>query len=62
MNRPSSTITAAAIAGAVAAILLGLVSIFWPDAYARIPPGFEAAVAVIFGAIIGYRKRENVLK
>jgi hypothetical protein len=62
MNKPSSTIQASAISGALAAVLLGTVAVFYPEEYALIPPGYEAGIAVLIGAIIGYFKKENVLK
>jgi len=62
MNKPSSTIQAAGSWGFLAAIAIGVVAIVWPDVAARIPPGFEAALAVGIGTIAGYLKKENVIK
>lgn len=62
MNRPSSTIKAAGLGGSIAAISFGLLSIFGPEYYARVPPGMEAGVATLAAFLIGYLKRERVLK
>ena len=62
MNKPSSTITAAGSWGFLAVIAMGVIAIVWPDVYARVPPGFEGALAVGIGTIAGYLKKETVLK
>ncbi len=61
MNAPSSTIKAAGSWGFVAALAMGLVAIIWPEIYTRVPPGFEAALAVGVGTVAGYFQKENVL-
>ena len=61
MNKPSSTIQAAAIGGALAAVAFGFFAVFAPELHARVPPGMEAGVSVLFGVVIGYFKKENVL-
>jgi len=60
MNKPSSTITASGSWGFLAALAIGVVAIWSPDVYARIPPGFEAALAVGVGTVAGYLKKERV--
>ncbi|MGI9293424.1 MAG: hypothetical protein ACR2PS_05525 [Pseudomonadales bacterium] len=62
MNAPSSTIKAAGSWGFLAAIIMGLVAIIWPDIYTRVPPGFEAGLAVGIGTVAGYLQKENVLE
>jgi len=62
MNKPSSTIQAAGSWGFLAAIVMGGFAIIWPDVYARVPPGFEAALAVGIGTVMGYFQKENVLE
>ena len=61
MKQPSSTITATAIAGFLAATLLLLIKINWPDIYAQIPDTYRAHLVVAFACVIGYFKKENVL-
>lgn len=61
MNKPSSTIKAAGSWGFLAALAMGGLAIAWPDVYARVPPGFEAALAVGIGTVAGYFKKEKVI-
>ncbi len=62
MNAPSSTIKAAGGWGFLAAIGMGLLAMFQPDLYDRVPPGFEAGLAVLIGMVAGYLTKEKVLK
>jgi len=62
MNKPSSTITATAIAGFLAATFLLIVKIAWPDIYVQIPDTYRAHLVVAFAVIVGYFKKEKVLQ
>lgn len=68
MNKPSSTITAAGLAGGAVSMAFLLLAIFLPEAYARASayPGAEATVAgfvtTLVAFVVGYKKKENVLK
>ncbi len=61
MNKPSSTITAAAIAGIAASTLLLIIKIAWPAIYVQIPPEYQGYLITAIAVGIGYRKKENVL-
>ena len=61
MNRPSSTITAAALGGGLAAFAFGVFAIFDPSHYELVPAGMEAGSAVLIASVVGYLKKENVL-
>ncbi len=62
MNAPSSSISAAAIYGAMAALMFGLLAMFAPEYYDRVPPGMEAGTAVLIGSVAGYLKKERTYK
>ena len=62
MNAPSSTIKAVSGWGIGVALVLSAVSVFWPEYYARIPPGTEGYLVAGAGMIGGYFKKEKVLK
>lgn len=61
MNKPSSTIQAAGIYGAIATILLIALAVFSPEYYDRIPPGGGESLVLAAATIGGYFKKENVL-
>ncbi len=58
MNRPSSTITFAALAGMAVSLLWQLVETFTDI---EVSAGLIAASTVFVAAAIGYYKKENVL-
>ena len=60
MKPTSSTAKAGASGGFLAAIAMGDFAIFWPELYARVPPGFEAGLAVGIGTIAAKLQKENV--
>ena len=62
MNAPSSTVISGGSWGFAAAILMGLLAMFYPELYAKVPPGFEAGLAVGIGTVMAYFKRENRYK
>ena len=62
LQNTSSTLQAAGGWGFLAAIAMGLWAVFSPDTYARVPPGFEAALAVGIGVIAGKLQPENNLR
>lgn len=58
--KPTAKVTAQALGGALAAVGMGVFAIVSPENYQAVPPGFEAGIAVIFGAMAGYFKAETV--
>lgn len=60
MNQPSSTITAATLAGMAVALLWELVATFGPDI--TLSAGIIAASTTFVSAAVGYFKPERVLK
>lgn len=59
MNKPSSTITAATLAGMGTAVVWELVATFTE---VQLSPGLIAASTVFVSSLVGYFKKENVLK
>ncbi len=62
MKPMSSTAKAGGSWGFLAAIAMGVIAIFWPEYYEKVPPGFEAALAVGIGTIMAKLQTENVLR
>lgn len=56
---PTQKVTAAAVGGVIATIGMGLVAIFSPEMYARVPPGFEGGLATGLGFLFAYFRREK---
>ncbi len=67
MNKPSSTISAAGIAGVISGMMFMMIAVFAPAVYGRFAlyPGAEAQVAnaitLVVMLVAGYMKKENVL-
>ena len=61
---PTEKMKAVIYAGKFVAILFGLVAIFYPEAFDRIPAGFEMVVGSLITSVVadvaGYFKRERV--
>lgn len=57
---PTRKINAALLGGAVASIGMGLLAIFYPEVYPRIPPGFEGGIATIAAFGLGYLVKERL--
>lgn len=60
MNKPSSTITAAGLAGMGMTVVWGVVFTFFPDFTAH--PTLISGSTALASAIVGYYKKERVLK
>ena len=58
-SQPTRKVRYAAVGGAVASILMGLLAIVFPEAYDRVPAGFEGAVATVAAFALGYLIRER---
>jgi len=61
MNAPSSTIKAAGISGFLAATVLLIVKIVWPEVHSQIPPDYHGYLVVGIMVVFGYFKKEKVL-
>ena len=63
-NMPTEKMKVVILVGKVTPILFGLTAIFYPEAFARIPAGFEMAVGGFITSLLtdiaGYFKREKV--
>lgn len=61
---PTEKVKAAIITGKVVTVIFGLVAIFYPEVFERIPAGFEMAVGGLITSVISdlvsYYKREKV--
>jgi len=62
MNAPSSTIKAATGYSIAVGLALTAAAVFFPEYYARIPPGTEGYLVAAAAALGGYFTKEKVLK
>lgn len=58
-KKPTRKITIGALGGGIAAVLMGVMAIAFPEAYERVPPGFEGGIATIVGFLLAYFVRDN---
>ncbi len=61
MNTPSSTIQAAGVYAFIAATVMLVVKIAWPQIYVMIPPEYQGYLVGVIAFIGGYFQKENVL-
>lgn len=61
---PTEKVKAAIITGKIVTVIFGLVAIFYPEIFDRIPAGFEMAVGGLITSVIvdlvAYYKRERL--
>lgn len=60
MNRPSSTITSATLAGMGMTVVWGAVKTFYPEL--ELAPTLISGSTTFVAALVGYFKREKVLR
>lgn len=56
---PTRKVGAMALGGAAASVSMGIIAIFYPEAYERVPAGFEGGVATFAGFALGYWIRDR---
>ena len=59
VTEPTRQLKFGAGAGAVAAVLMGVFAIFWPEYYDRVPPGFEGGLSTVIALVVGAFSREQ---
>lgn len=57
---PTPKMRAVALGGAVASLGMGALAIAYPEAYSRVPPGFEGGLATVIGFVLGYLVRDKL--
>lgn len=58
-SAPSRKMNAVVLGGGVASVFMGTIAIFYPEAYGRVPAGFEGGVATIAAFALGYLVRDR---
>ena len=56
---PTRKINAVVLGGGLASVSMGVLAIFVPEAYERVPAGFEGGVATLAGFALGYFVRDK---
>lgn len=60
---PTNKVRAGILAGKIVSVVFGLVAIFYPEAFDRIPAGFEMAVGGLITSVVAdlaaYFRRES---
>ena len=57
---PTRKVTGAVLGGSLASIGMGAMAIWYPEAYGRVPPGFEGGVATLVAILFAYFTKEKV--
>ena len=61
MNKPSSTIQAAGVYAFIAATIMLVIKLAWPEIYVQIPSEYQGYLIGVIPFVGGYFQKENVL-